>query len=98
MAEIALEAAVSDEEFYAREFTERRRDDNLCTPKQATMLVKLGVSNPHNVRFEDVDRVAREARIANIASPPSQGQGVHKWMIRAARIMHYNGLLADEIT
>jgi hypothetical protein len=62
------------------------------------MLGRLGVQDPENVRFEDVDRIASEARIANIAPPPAPGGGVHKWLIKSARIMHENGLPADEIT
>jgi hypothetical protein len=89
----------SDEEFYTQEFTQQRqRQSDLCTPKQAVMLAKLGVPNPESVRFVDVDAVVKEARIANIKLPPSQGQGVHKWMIAAARVMHENGLPAQEIT
>jgi hypothetical protein len=97
-AEAILEATETDEEFYAREFTVRPRKSELCTPKQAEMLAKLGVPDPQNVRFEDVDQVYREARIANIPPPPTQGQGVHFWEIKATRIMHENGLPADEIS
>jgi hypothetical protein len=89
---------VTDEEYYRQTFVETPCRHGVCTTKQAAMLRKLGVQNPEAVRFEDVDRVVREARIANIAPTPSQGQGVHKWLIKSARIMHENGLPADEIT
>jgi hypothetical protein len=88
----------TDEDFYRQQFVEPSRQSDLCTPKQAAMLARHGVPNADKVLFKDVDRVLKEARIANIKPPPTQGQGVHKWMIYAARVMHENSLPADEIT
>jgi hypothetical protein len=77
----------SDEKFYRQTFVERERKSDLCTAKQAAMLAKLGVRDPQNIRFEDVDRVLKEA-IEN-AEPrltpcPEHHGGVHLWLSATA--------------
>jgi hypothetical protein len=84
---MAETATISDAQFYAQEFTQRVGQSQFCTAKQAAMLGKLGVSDPQNVRFEDVDRVLKEA--TENAEPrlipcPQHTGGVHLWLAATA--------------